>query len=183
MAMGEGDRNSGGHSSSRPPARACACPCKTLGEQFSALLSEPHAHQLGVCGRLRIPYRTYKDWMAKQPEPGSPLEEFQGIVLEALDRARVRDLQNIVVTVEAADNAKASTLANVLLHSHKNRFKRFEEAAKSEIELSGPDGAPLQTQAVPPKPLDPLEAMERVKELAEAGDERAIALLEAARKA
>lgn len=51
-------------------------------------------------------------------------------------------------------------------------------SAPQKHEHSGPGGGAIKLQA---HELSPAEAMERMRELAEAGDERAIALLEAAR--
>lgn len=124
-----------------------------LGRAFAALLAEKHSHQLGVCGRLGIPWQTHMTWMAKTPEPGSDLAEYQREVLAALDRQRVADLEDIDTTLEQAPDAKTSTLWNVRKHRHESRFRRFYEPETplvSKVELTGKDGAPIAVTAAPP---------------------------------
>lgn len=138
-------------STADPPARARATPNAELGRQFAELLSEPHAHQLGVCGKLRINYRTFKRWMAAETEGGTDLDDFQGLVLDALEQARVRDIKNMTEALDDLDGpgvAKASALVNMRTFHHTNRFKRFygNDEDPKKLEMSGPDGKPLQQE-------------------------------------
>ena len=123
-----------------PRARANA----ELGRRFAELLAEPLSHQLGVCGKLGIPWRTHVRWMAADAEPDSDLAAYQCAVLEALDRQRIEDLKDIDVGVERAPGTHVGTFWNVRKHRHESRFRRFYEDATSKVEVSGPEGAPMQ---------------------------------------
>lgn len=121
--------------------------CRALGLDFAELLKERHSHQLGVCARLGIPWRTHMSWMAKDASGDDDLTAYQCEVLAGLDRQRVADLDDIDVLVEEAETGKASTLWNVRKHRHEGRFKRFyDDPAK--LEVSGPDGGALQLDVV-----------------------------------
>jgi hypothetical protein len=134
-----------------PSARARATPNAELGRRFAELLAEPHAHQLGVCGKLRLNYRTYKRWMAAETEGGTDLDDFQGLVNAALEDARVRDIQAMEQDLEQLQGpgvAKAGALVNMRTFHHTNRFKRFygSDEDPKKLEMSGPDGKPLQQE-------------------------------------
>ena len=129
------------------PARAHAC--LRWGEQMAACIREG-SHQLGACGRVGIPFRTHMTWMSQHVEPGSHEAAYQNTILAALDEARRKSLADAETAIEAAGDGRASAIANVRLHGHRERFKRFEQhdEAASKLELSGPDGGPMAVQAV-----------------------------------
>lgn len=152
---------------------------KELGELFEAALKEPHAHQVGVCAKLGIDEWRHWEWMRSKEDEH---QAYRQAVIRGLDHARIEDIKATDTAIEAADSAHCSVVWNSRKHRHESRFKRFYEEPAQKVELSGPEGAPLQVQALPSAQLAPVEVIARVKELAEAGDERALALLEAARK-
>ncbi len=153
--MNEGGSNKPGERVSAPVpaeplARARPRPCKALAEQFAVELAKPHSHQLGACARLRVSYAAYKRWMAAEPkEDEEDLADFQAIVLEALDEARVRDIEDLEVEFARVKTGKSGALINKHTFHHGQRFKRFyandEEPKESKVQLSGPDGKPIQT--------------------------------------
>ena len=131
-----------GNVASEPLAPTRARPNKALGEQFAELMKEPHAHQLGVCARMRISYATFKRWMANE-EPDADLAEFQAAVLDGLDRARRADLTDMETAVLAAAGTHAGTVWNMRKHRHESRFKRFYDDPQ-KVELTGKDGGPVE---------------------------------------
>ncbi len=155
--MGKGGRVESSERARETPARSqaplkrpCRCPCRVLGEAFASALEEPYSHQLGVCGRLGIAWSTHMRWMAADAEPDSDLAEYQSAVLSALDRQRRLDLENGQSQLDQAHPAKAGAQFNMFRFQHENRFKRFygdQESAK-RVELSGPDGGPIETANV-----------------------------------
>lgn len=157
--MPEGDEicgvDNGQPVEAEPPARARLRPTVELAERFAEEMRRPHSHQLGACARLRLPYATYKRWLAWDPEehPMFPeLSEFQGIVLSAVDEQRSLDAESIdddLSRLHGPDVAKASALVNKHTFHHQNRFKRFyandDEPKKTEIELGNKDGKPFKS--------------------------------------
>lgn len=133
---------------SEPSARVKLQPNAELGRKVAALLAEDDSHQLGVCGKLRIPYATYKRWLAAEPrDEQHDLRDFQGIVFEALDAARVRDMEHGRVELERCETGKASPTVNMWKFAHENRFRRFYAADTdpTRLEHSGPNGGPIET--------------------------------------
>jgi hypothetical protein len=145
-----GDTSVGGHV---PPARVRPRPNAELGEEFARLLGEPHAHQLGVCGKMGLSYRSYKRWMAADVDEDDckqDLADFQRIVLSALEDARVRDIEALdhaVDCLQGPDVAKAGAYVNKHTFHHQNRFKRFyandDEPKKAELDIGNKDGKPF----------------------------------------
>lgn len=140
---GEAASLEGGADGAHTRARAC----RALGLEFAELLGEKHSHQLGVCARLGIPWRTHMSWMAKDASGDADLTAYQCEVLAGLDRQRVADLDDIDVVVEAVEPGRASTIWNVRKHRHEGRFKRFYDDP-TKVELSGPGGGALQVDVV-----------------------------------
>jgi hypothetical protein len=151
-----------------PRARASA----ELGEQFAALLKVEFSHQLGVCGQLGIPYRTYKDWMAEEHPTNDGIAAFRRVVMAALDERRRADLAEAQRAVDAAPGTHAATVWNMRKFAHESRFRRFygDDAAASKVELTGKGGGPIETQlsGLPAKEL--LELYARARRDAEDGD-------------
>lgn len=142
-------RPSSGRISARARSRANA----ELGRMFAELLKEPDSHQLGVCAKLGIPWRTHMDWMAARVEPGTDLADYQSAVLAALDEQRRLDLENGQSLLDNCHPAKANAQFNMFKFRHENRFRRFysdEEASapKQQVELTGKDGGPVETSNV-----------------------------------
>lgn len=149
----------------RTPERARASIANgALGRRFAELL-EDGSHQLGVCGKLGIPWRTHMEWMAAKPDAGSPLAAYQGAILAALDRLRMVDLEEAQTKLDGCHPAKAGAQFNLFRFRHENRFKRFyadETAQKHQVELTGKEGGPVQSEvsavqyiiAVPPEETD-----------------------------
>lgn len=142
---GEAASLEGGADGAHTRARAC----RALGLKFAELLGERHSHQLGVCARLGIPWRTHMSWMAKDASGDADLTAYQCEVLAGLDAQRVADLDDIdrVVGDAAVEPGRVSTLWNVRKHRHEGRFKRFYDDP-TKVELSGPDGGALQVDVV-----------------------------------
>lgn len=138
-----------------PSARPRARPTALLAQQIAELLAEPHSHALGACAKLRIHYNTYKRWLSYEPDdhPDMPeLAEFQGIVLEALDAARVADVENFEADLDSLGGpgvAKAGAYVNKHTFHHLNRFKRFyandDEPKKAELDIGNKDGKPFKS--------------------------------------
>ena len=149
------DTDSG--SQNEPSARPRLKPTAELGRRFAELLAEPHAHQLGVCAKLRLSYATYKRWMAKDLNDVDDCQEhveFQGLVLEALERERVKDIQELNGEFAELDGprvAVAGPLVNKHTFHHGNRFKRFyandDEPKKTELALENKDGKPFKSHS------------------------------------
>lgn len=132
------------------PARARLKANAELGRRFAEALEEPESHQLGVCGKLRINWRTHMRWMAQEIDPADDpdLAEYQALVLEALDKQRRRDLEDAQDKLDNCHPAKASAQFNMSTFRHKGRFARFyEEPAKHEVQLTGKDGGPMQVES------------------------------------
>lgn len=148
MAAKKGQKTS--KAKDRPLAPARARPTLDLAKRFAALLSEPYSHQLGVCAQLSIPYSTYKDWMAHK-EPSPELAQFQAIVLQALDAARVRDIKDARSDIASSQGATCVAFANMHKFHHERRFKRFyqsdEEPKTVKQEITGKDGGPIQSES------------------------------------
>jgi hypothetical protein len=122
-------------------ARGEMLPTVELAEQVAKLLEEPYSHQLGVCGQLGLSYRTYKTWVGDDsPEHA---HEFRRIVLAALERKRVADLQRGEQVLEDAHPAKAGPCFNMWKFQHESRFKRFYQDDPVKVEHTGKDGADL----------------------------------------
>ena len=120
-----------------------------LGKKFAALLAEPNSHQLGVCAKLGIPWRTHMDRMAAQTEPGSDAEAYQSAILEALDRQRQLDYEDGKQLLDSAPPAKAASYFNLFKLRHESRFRRFyadDNAQKHQVELTGKDGGPIESE-------------------------------------
>lgn len=120
-----------------------------LGKRFAALLDEADSHQLGVCGKLGIPWRKHMRWMSEDAEPGTPLAAYQSAVLIALDKQRKLDLDAGQVKLDGCHPAKAGPQFNMFRFRHETRFRRFyedETAQKHEVQLTGKDGGPIETQ-------------------------------------
>jgi hypothetical protein len=140
-------------SGAEPPARPRHRPTAELGRRFAALLGEPHAHQLGVCAKLQLSYATYKRWMAADlNDEADDMEhvQFQAIVYEALERARVADIKKLDEEFGQLDGARvavAGPLVNKHTFHHQNRFKRFyandDEPKKTELDIGNKDGKPF----------------------------------------
>jgi hypothetical protein len=118
-----------------------------LAERFVELLQVEHAHCLGVCGQLGIPYRTYQRWMS--PDGPEDAAEFRRIVLSALDERRRRDLDDAQEAVNGAPGTHAATVWNMRKFRHESRFKRFYEPEPAKVELTGKDGGPVAMTGVP----------------------------------
>lgn len=116
-----------------------------LAERFAALLAEPYSHQLGVCGRLGIPYTTYKRWLADEDAANPDIAAFRRIVLAALDERRRADLEDAERAVDKAPGTHAATVWNMRKFAHESRFRRFygDDAAAAKVELTGKDGGPV----------------------------------------
>ena len=151
--MGEADGKKGANGAGPaqdlvPPARARLQPNKELGEKFAELIAKPDSHQLGVCGKLGINYRTHMRWLNADAEPGSDLAEYQIAVLTALDNERQLDLEGGRSQLDGCHPAKAGSYFNMFSLVHKSRFKRFyedEDGQRHKVELTGADGGPLET--------------------------------------
>jgi hypothetical protein len=151
--MGEEDSES--RRQGEPSARPRLKPTAELAERFAELLAQPHAHQLGVCAQLQLSYATYKRWMAKDlNDVDDDMEhvQFQAIVLQALERERVKDIQKLDKEFDGLDGARvavAGPLVNKHTFHHQNRFKRFyandDEPKRTEVDLGNKDGAAFKT--------------------------------------
>lgn len=133
------------------PARAPARPpTVALAERIAGHLAEPFASLIGSCAKAGIPYRSVQRWLAEDADEGSVVEQFQLIVMDALERERVADLQKLEDDFEALGGptvAKAAALVNKHVHYHTNRFKRFyaDDDAPNRVELTGARGGPLKS--------------------------------------
>jgi hypothetical protein len=126
-----------------------------LGQRFAELIQQPHAHQLGVCAKLRISYASYKRWMAADLDAEGvkqDLVDFQCTVMEALEGVRVAELESIKQELDDLDGpgvAKAGAYVNVHTFHHENRFRRFyandDEPKRAEIDLGNKGGTPFKT--------------------------------------
>ncbi len=146
-----------------PSARARTIdPSRELGERFAELLKEPHAHQIGVCARLGIPWGTHKRWMAAE-DPKDDVAAYQAAVLLGLDRARINDLKDAYEKVNDAPGTHASTVWNMRKHAHESRFRRFYDEP-TRHELTGKDGGPIQHQDVKQMTTDELAEIVRQAE-------------------
>jgi len=135
---------------------------RELGERFAELLSEKNSHQLGVCAKLGIPYRTHAHWMAQEAEPGSDIAEYQSAVLAGLDAARRADLDDIDLAIDESEGSHVGTVWNSRKHRHDSRFKRFYEPDTQKVELTGKDGAPIDVRA---RPMTRAEALVELKQM------------------
>lgn len=143
-----------------------------LAEQFAELMREEYSHQLGVCGRLGIPYGTYKRWLADEDATDPDIAAFRRIVLAALDERRRADLDAAKQAVEDAPGTHAATIWNMRKFAHESRFRRFyaDDAAAAKVELTGKGGGPVQHElaALPAKEL--LELYANARKDAEDGE-------------
>jgi hypothetical protein len=121
-----------------------------LGRKFAALLEQRDSHQLGVCAQLGIPHSTHMRWMASDAEAGTDLAAYQSAVLLGLDRQRMLDLEQAQEKLDKCHPAKAGAQFNLFKFRHENRFRRFcadETAQKHEVQLTGKDGGPIETES------------------------------------
>lgn len=143
-----------------PPAHARARverrqPTVELAERISELLAEPHASLVGSCARAGVDYKTVKRWLAAELDERPDCEQFQAIVLAALERERVRDLDDLENRLDALGGptvAKAGALVNMTTWRHDNRFKRFyqedDAPKKLAMEHTGANGGAIKTANV-----------------------------------
>lgn len=124
-------------------ARGEVLPTVELAEQIAKALAEPYSHQMGVCGRLGLNFRTYKRWLSEDcPEHA---RDFKRIVLAALEQKRIEDLQRGEAVLGDAHPAKATSYFNMWKFQHESRFKRFyQDDQPTKVELTGKDGGPIE---------------------------------------
>lgn len=130
-------------------------PSRELADRISALLAEPHASLVGSCAIAGVPYRTVQRWMSADVDERPDCEEFQNVVMMALERERVRDISAVDEAFESLDGpgvAKAGALVNKHLHHHANRFKRLysldDETKSLKLEHVGAGGGAIKTANV-----------------------------------
>ena len=130
-------------------------PTVELAERISAFLAEPHASLVGSCARAGVPFRTVQRWMAADTEERPECEAFQNVIFEAMERERVRDLDDLESRLDALGGptvAKAGALVNMTTWRHDNRFKRFyqedDAPKKLAMEHTGANGGAIKTATV-----------------------------------
>lgn len=147
----DGEKEGGALASSpagRTSARARRNPDAELGKRFADLLEGPDAHQIDACAALGIPWRTHMDWMAANPKQGSDLADYQSEVLKALGRQRRLDLEGGQESLDRCHPAKAGAQFNMFRFRHEARFRRFyADDSAHKVEISGPNGGPIETSA------------------------------------
>ncbi len=151
---------------------------RELGKKAAAVLRE-NGFQEEAARACGIHEKTYYRWLDDEDSEGCLA--FQAEVVPALlDQAReaLRKAESDIGCTEQGSSAWANW------HKWKlgNRYRKLFGDLAQKHEVSGPEGKPLQVQAVPAQALSPVEMMQRVRELADAGDDEALALLEEAKK-
>lgn len=137
-------------------ARASVRPTVELARRFAQLLEEPESHQLAVSARCGIPWTTYKDWMSGCVASAA---EFRAIVLEAMDKRRRADIEDMERAVDSAPGTHAATILNMRKFRHEGRFKRFyKDDEPTKLELTGKDGGAVELD-LRSKPVEELVAL------------------------
>lgn len=140
--------------SSQPePAKKTGRPTECtpeLTQKFAVALGKGMPRDL-ACDLLRIHRATFYDWMAKGADGVHPYADFADAIKEA-EGQLVSDCLDAIVEAGSGDNAQWQARAWLLERRHTAMFGR------SRVEVSGPDGGPVQTQArvviVPPDAPD-----------------------------
>lgn len=150
---------------------------RVLGKKAAAVL-RGNGFQLECALACGVNEKTYYRWLEGEDEP---CLAFQAEVMPALIE-QAREAERKAESDIACTEQGSSAWANWHKWKLERRYRKLFGDLAQKIEMSGPGGEAIKVTAVPAETMSPVEMLQRVRELAEAGDEEAVALLEEAKK-